>query len=114
MRLSSAFIFLVATISCDPVAVTSAANVFGAEAVGGEIDYLEATSDFVEADVVVGGIDDVEATSYPVETGADGGAYGVSDASVEAVADIFADSLRISTASVVMGPNMLHKQIICG
>ena len=50
MRLSSAFIFLVATISCDPVAVTSAANVFGAEAVGGEIDYLEATSDFVEAD----------------------------------------------------------------
>ncbi|KAL3765616.1 hypothetical protein ACHAW5_008273 [Stephanodiscus triporus] len=117
MRVSSSFIFLLAAISCDPS--LSLRNIFDANAVGGEIDYLEATSDFVEADVdfVGGGIDDVEATSYhPVEAGAEEGAYGVSDASVKAVAEknMFSGSLEASTAAVVMGPNMLDKQIMCG
>ena len=87
MRAAYSFIFLVAAISRTRVAVTSAANLFEAEAAGGEIDYLEATSDFVEADVVGGGIDNVEATSYHAAVaGTKEGAYGVSDASVKAVA----------------------------
>ena len=69
MRISPSFIFFVAAISCDPS--LSLPSIFEAEAVGGEINYLEATSDYVEAGAVGGGIDNLVATSFPVEAGAD-------------------------------------------
>ena len=136
MRVASSFIFLVAAISRSRVAVTSAANLFEAEAAGEEIDYLEATSDFVEFDAAGGEfayldatsdfaeadaageeIVDAEAAAYPLETEADGDAYGDAYASVEVVAIvdapvIFDDSLE--AAAVGVGSNMLDNQIICG
>ena len=136
MRVASSFIFLIAAIIRSRVAVTSAANLFEAEAAGEEIDYLEATSDFVEFDAAGGEfayldatsdfaevddvgeeIDDAEAAAYPLEAEADGDAYGDAYASVEVVAIvdapvIFDDSLE--AAAVGVGSNMLDNQIICG
>jgi hypothetical protein len=119
MRVSPSFIFLVTAISRSRVAVTSAANLYEAEAAGAEIDYLEATSRFLEFDAVGGGIFDVQSGTYPVEADADGGAYNVSDASVQAVAfreasDVFAVSDSLEAAAVRTRPNMLDNQIICG
>ena len=136
MRAAYSFIFLVAAISRTRFAVISAANLFEAEAAGGEIDYLEATSgfvefdaaggeiayleatsDFAEADAAGEEIDDAEAAAYPLEAEADGDAYGDAHASVEVVAigeapALFDDSLE--AAAVGVGSNMLDNQIICG
>jgi hypothetical protein len=119
MRVSHSFIFLVAAISRSRVALTFATNIYEAEAAGAEIDYLEATSRFLEFDAVGGGIFDVQFVTYPVEAESGGGAYNVSDAGVQAVAfrepyNLLAVSDSPEAAAVRVGPNMLENQIICG